>query len=71
MKKQSCEEERERMNETRISGKLIACFPLLRNGQTMRPKILYCCMRIRCRGKVFTEKLPSNGRGIHIETQTD
>jgi hypothetical protein len=25
---------------------------------------LYCCMRIRCRGNLFTESLPRNGSGI-------
>jgi hypothetical protein len=27
-------------------------------------KYLYCCMRIRCCGNVFTEPLPRNGFGI-------
>jgi hypothetical protein len=30
-------------------------------------EFLYCCVCIRCRGKVFTESLPSNDRGIFTE----
>jgi hypothetical protein len=29
-------------------------------------QFFYCCVRIRCSGKVFTKPLPSNKKGIHI-----
>jgi hypothetical protein len=36
-----------------------------------KPRIqqfLYCCVYILCRGNVFTEPLPINDRGIHIQS---
>jgi hypothetical protein len=29
---------------------------------TLQRKLLYCCLRICCRGNVFTDSLPSNER---------
>jgi hypothetical protein len=43
---------------------------LIRHGQHRKHRVqqfIYCCVCIRCRGKVFTEPLPSNNRGL---TQT-
>jgi hypothetical protein len=34
-------------------------------------EFLHCCVCICCHGNGFTEPLPSNDRGIHIDTQTD
>jgi hypothetical protein len=34
--------------------------PLLRNG------FFYCCVRMRCRGNVFNEQLPSDGRLLWV-----
>jgi hypothetical protein len=50
---------------------LIACFPFIRHGPHRRRCVqqFYCCVCIRCRGNFCTEPLPSNNRGIHIQTQ--
>jgi hypothetical protein len=29
------------------------------------PRLSDCCLHIRCRGNVFTERLPSNGSTCH------
>jgi hypothetical protein len=52
----------------------IAYFLLIRHVQHSKRRVqqfCYCCVCIRCRGKVFTEPLLSNDRGIHIQTKTD
>jgi hypothetical protein len=44
---------------------------LKRHGQHRERRVqqfVYCCVCIRCRGKVFTEPLPTNDRRIHIQT---
>jgi hypothetical protein len=49
---------------------LITCFPLIWNGlhrKRLIQKLFYCCMCIRCHGSVFTEPLPSNDKGLHIQ----
>jgi hypothetical protein len=49
---------------------LIACFPFIWHVSHRKRRVqqfFYCCVRIRCRGNVFTQPLPSNGKGIHIE----
>jgi hypothetical protein len=49
---------------------LIAYFCLIRHGpHTKRcvQQFFYFCLCIRSRGNVFTEPLPSNDRGIHIQ----
>jgi hypothetical protein len=45
---------------------LIAYFSLIRNGQHRKRRLQKI---FRCSGNVFTEPLPSNDRGIHIQTQ--
>jgi hypothetical protein len=50
---------------------VIAHFPLIWHGPyRKRPvqQFSYCCTCISPRGNVFTEPLPSNGRGIHMQT---
>jgi hypothetical protein len=50
---------------------LFACFPLIRLGPRRKRRIqqfFYCFLCIRCRGNVFTEPLPSNDVGIHVQT---
>jgi hypothetical protein len=46
--------------ENIASSIVLFTVPLHRNGS-------YCCLRIRCRGNVFTESLPSNGFTLIIE----
>jgi hypothetical protein len=49
---------------------LIAYFPLIRHGSHRKWRVqqfLYSCVWIRCRCNVFTEPLPSNDRGFHIQ----
>jgi hypothetical protein len=44
---------------------------LVRHGPHVKRRVqqfFYCCVYIRGRGNVFTEPLPSNARGIHIQT---
>jgi hypothetical protein len=42
-----------------------------RNAQKKRlSECFYCCLCIRCCGKVFTKPLPSNEKRIHIQTHT-
>jgi hypothetical protein len=51
---------------------LIAYFRLIRHGPHRKQRVqqfFCCCVCFRGRGKVFTEPLPSNDRGIHIQTQ--
>jgi hypothetical protein len=46
--------------------------PFIRHGSHRKRRdqqFFYCCMCIRCRCNVFTEPLPSNDRGIHIQAQ--
>jgi hypothetical protein len=50
---------------------LIAYVPLIRRGSYIKRRVqrfFYCCICIRCRGKFYAEPLPSNGRGIYIQT---
>jgi hypothetical protein len=51
---------------------LISYFHLIRRGPQgeRRVQLFFYCLFIRYRGNVFTEPLPSNDRGIHIETET-
>jgi hypothetical protein len=54
---------------TRSSGKI--SFPLIRHGPHRKRRVqqfFYCCVCIRCRGKVFIEPLPSNVSGRHTDT---
>jgi hypothetical protein len=48
---------------------LIAYFPLIHQPHRKRrvQQFFYYCVCICCRGNVFTEPLPSNDRGIHIQ----
>jgi hypothetical protein len=51
---------------------LIAYSPLTQRGQHRKRRVqkLYCCcVCIRCRGNVFTETLPSNDRGTHVQME--
>jgi hypothetical protein len=44
---------------------------MIRHGPRRKRRVqqfFYCCVCISCRGNVFTEPLPSNDRGIHIQT---
>jgi hypothetical protein len=53
---------------------LIAYFPLIRYGPQRKRHVqqfCHCCVFIRWRCSVLTEPLPSNDRGIHIQTQRD
>jgi hypothetical protein len=50
---------------------LIVYFPSIRHGPHRKRRVkqfFYCCMCICCRGNIFTEPLPSNERGLHIQT---
>jgi hypothetical protein len=50
---------------------LIFYLPLIRYGPHGKRRIqqfFYFSVCIHCRGNFFTEPLPSNGRGIHMQT---
>jgi hypothetical protein len=50
---------------------IIAHFPSIRHGQHRKwlvQQFFYRFVCIRRRGNVSTERLPSNDRGIHIQT---
>jgi hypothetical protein len=52
---------------------LIAYFPLIRHKPHRKGRVqqfIYRWVFIRCGGNVFTEPLPSNDRGMHIDTKT-
>jgi hypothetical protein len=49
----------------------IKFFPLIGQGSHRKRRVFYCCVCIRCRENVFTETLPSNDRGTHIQIHTD
>jgi hypothetical protein len=49
--------------EISLNPPLVAIFPLIQRGPNRKrhaQHLLYCCVCIHCRGKVFTELLPSN-----------
>jgi hypothetical protein len=49
----------------------MAYFPLIRHGPHRKRRVkqvFYYCVCIRCCGNVFSEPLPSNDRGLHIQT---
>jgi hypothetical protein len=57
-----------------ISSRKNRLLSLIRHGPHWKRRVqqsFYCCVRIRYRGEVSTEPLPSNDWGIHIQTQTD
>jgi hypothetical protein len=50
---------------------LIAYFPSIRQGSHRKWRVqhfFYCWACIRCRSNIVTEPLPSNDKGIHIQT---
>jgi hypothetical protein len=50
---------------------LVAYFPLIRHGPHGKrdvQQLFSCCVCIRCRDNLFTVALPSNDRGLHIQT---
>jgi hypothetical protein len=49
---------------------IIAYYDLIRHGPHKKRRVqqFCCCVCIRCRGNVFTDPLPSNNTGIHIQT---
>jgi hypothetical protein len=59
----------------KFSEEPIPYFPSIRHGPHKKRRVqqfFYCCVRIRCRGTVSTEPLPSNNRrDTHTDTQTD
>jgi hypothetical protein len=64
-------ENKQEMSKKKFWKELITYFPLIRHEpHTKRctKQFFYCCICIRCRGNVFSEPLPSNDRGIHIQT---
>jgi hypothetical protein len=48
----------------------ITYLPLIRHGphRKLRLQQFFCCVCICCSGNVFTEPLPTDGRGIHVQT---
>jgi hypothetical protein len=74
-----CVTERPRQLSSRIVlinkfwEELICYLPLIRRGSHRKRRIqqsFYCCVCIRCRGKIFNQPLPRNSRGI-THTDTD
>jgi hypothetical protein len=47
------------------------CF-LIHHGQRRNRRVqqFFCCIFIRCFGNMFTEPLPGNSKGIHIQAHT-
>jgi hypothetical protein len=50
-----------------VLGRTNRLLPLPRRKRRLQ-QFFYFCVCIRCRGNVFTQPLPSNDRGIHIQT---
>jgi hypothetical protein len=57
-----------------VLGRTNDLLSLIRHEQHSKRSVqqfFYSCVCIRYRGNVSTEPLPSNDRGIYIQTQTD
>jgi hypothetical protein len=55
-----------------VLGRTNRILPLIRHGPHRKRQVqqfVYGCVCIRYHGKVFSEPLPSNDMGIHIQTQ--
>jgi hypothetical protein len=59
------------MTSACLLQELIACLPFIWHGphrELRVEQLFHCCVCVRCRGNVFTEPLPGNDKGIHIQT---
>jgi hypothetical protein len=56
--------------EQEVLGRTNPLLSLIRHGPYWKPRVqksFYCCVCVRYRGKVSTEPLPSNDKGIFTE----
>jgi hypothetical protein len=57
--------------QRKVLGRTNRLLSMIRHVPYRKQRIqqfFYCCLCIRCRGKVFAEPFPSNSRGIFTES---